>query len=167
MKIRFEEKKDYDDVRNIHLSAFDGSGEAQLVELLREKASPIISMVAEEEGGNVVGHIIFSPVTLCDHDIDIMGLAPVAIYPNYQKMGYGTNLIKKGLEECKKMGYQGVVLLGHADYYPRFGFKASIEYGISCEYDVPEENFMALELVEGAFSKVSGKIKYHSAFSEL
>ena len=118
MKIRLEVEKDQDDVRTIHLAAFKGSGEAKLVDLLKEKASPLISLIAEDGEGKIVGHIMFSPVTLSDHYINIMGLGPVAVLPDSQNKGFGAALINKGLEECKKVGAQGVVLLGHADYLP-------------------------------------------------
>ncbi|MBT5072852.1 MAG: N-acetyltransferase [Kordiimonadaceae bacterium] len=166
MNIRFEEQKDINAVRDVHLDAFEGPGEAKLVDMLREKASPIVSLVAKNEG-EVVGHIMFSPVMLGDYDIKIMGLAPVTVLESEQNKGYGAALVNAGLEECKALGYQGVVLLGHAEYYPRFGFRTSTEYSITCEYDVPSEYFMALELVEGAFDDVSGTIKYHPVFAEL
>lgn len=166
MNVRQETEKDHNTVRTVHLDAFEGPGEAKLVDLLREKASPVVSLVAENDG-EVVGHIMFSPVTLGDYDIKIMGLAPVAVLESKQKKGYGAALINAGLDECRALGYLGVVLLGHADYYPRFGFRTSAEFDIASEYDVPAENFMALELNEGAFDDVSGIIKYHPVFAEL
>lgn len=166
MNIRKETQNDHDAIRAIHLDAFEGPGEAKLVDMLRAKVSPIISLIAEHKN-EVVGHIMFSPVTLDDYEIKIMGLAPVAVFEREQNKGFGSSLINSGLEECKRRGFVGVVLLGHADYYPRFGFKTSTDFDITCEYDVAAENFMALELIEGAFDDISGVIKYHSVFLEL
>ena len=89
----------------------------------------------------------------------------MAVVPWHQRQGIGTALVRTGLEECKKLGFGAVVVLGHADYYPRFGFTLSTRFGIGCEYDVPEDVFMAIELQPGALQDASGKIKYHPAFS--
>ncbi len=168
MKLRMEIETDFNLVGNIHELAFNGPGEAKLVDELRNSASPIISMVAENEKGEVVGHIMFSPVTIpSQQGAMLMGLAPVAITPNEQDKGYGSALIRRGLEECGKQGISAVVVLGHAGYYPRFGFSKSTDFNITCEYDAPAENFMVLELKENALRGITGQVKYHSAFGEL
>ena len=168
MKIRMETETDFALVRNIHELAFNGPSEAKLVDVLRNSASPIISMVAEDEKRQLIGHIMFSPVTIPNQQgVKLMGLAPVAITPNEQNRGYGFALIRRGLQECRKQEISAVVVLGHADYYPRFGFSKSTDFNITCEYDVPVENFMALELKENALRGITGQIKYHSAFGEL
>lgn len=168
MLIRKETKDDYVTVEEVLTMAFEGDGEARLVDALREKASPIISLVVENDEAAVIGQIMFSPVTIAGSaDAKLMGLAPVSVSPEEQGKGYGAALIKAGLVECRKMGVDGVVLLGHADYYPRFGFKTSTDFGITCEYDVPAENFMALELKPAALQEISGTIKYHPVFSKL
>ncbi|MCC3860402.1 GNAT family N-acetyltransferase [Pseudemcibacter aquimaris] len=168
MKIRKEEIQDHVLVEDILKMAFESDGEARLVKALRDQASPIISLVAENDECAIVGQIMFTPVTIdgCE-DVKIMGLAPVSVTPEEQGKGYGGALIKAGLHECRKLGMDGVVLLGHPDYYPKFGFKTSTEYDLACEYDVPAEAFMAMELSAGAFDKVSGTVKYHKVFSEL
>lgn len=168
MLIRKEQKDDHVTVREILTMAFEGDGEARLVDGLREKASPIIALVAENEEAAVIGQIMFSPVTIeGQRQAKLMGLAPVSVTPEEQGKGYGAALIKAGLHECRKMGMDGVVLLGHAEYYPRFGFKTSTDYGITTEYNVPAENFMALELRAGSLDGVSGTVKYHPVFAEL
>jgi len=135
---------------------------------LRNSASPIISIVAEDENRKLVGHILFSPVTISNQQgAKLMGLAPVAITPDEQNRGYGSALIRRGLDECRKQQIDAVVVLGHVDYYPRFGFSKSTDFNITCEYDVPAENFMALELTDNALQGISGQIKYHSAFGKL
>lgn len=168
MLIRNETKDDYVTVEEVLTMAFEGDGEARLVDALREEASPIISLVAENDEDAVIGHIMFSPVTIeGSADAKLMGLAPVSVTPEEQGKGYGAALIKAGLQQCRKMGVDGVVLLGHADYYPRFGFKTSTDFGITCEYDVPAENFMTCELKPAALQEISGTIKYHPVFSNL
>jgi putative acetyltransferase len=125
------------------------------------------SLVAED-GGAVVGHIMFSPVSLPDHaHLRIMGLAPMAVAPEHQRKGIGSALVRAGLERCKKLGFGAVVVLGHPDYYPRFGFAPSTSRGIGSEYAVPDDAFMVLELAPGYLSGASGKIKYHAAFGSL
>ena len=91
----------------------------------------------------------------------------MAVAPGNQRQGIGSALVRAGLDECKKLGFGAVVVLGHADYYPRFGFVPSTRFGIGCEYDVPEDVFMAMELQQGALRGVSGKVKYHPAFGSV
>ena len=167
LKIRTETEADQDAVYAINTAAFDTPAEADLVDALREQAHPIVSLVAEDNG-QVVGHILFSPVTLSGHPtLNAMGLAPMAVTPDRQRNGIGTALVQSGLEQCKQLGIQAVVVLGHPDYYPRFGFVPSTIFRINSEYDVPEEVFMAIELQPGALNGKSGTVKYHPAFSTV
>jgi putative acetyltransferase len=167
MLVRAEEENDRAAVHALNVSAFETPSEAHLVDALREQALPVVSLVAEENGA-VVGHIMFSPVSLCCHpDVKIMGLAPMAVAPEYQRKGIGSALVRAGLEQCKQQGFVAVVVLGHSEYYPRFGFSSSSRFGIDCEYDVPEEVFMAMELQPGVFRGKTGRVKYHAAFSNL
>ncbi len=115
-----------------------------------------------------MGHIMFSPVSLSGHpDVAVMGLAPMAVTPEYQRQGFGSALVRAGLEQCKQLGFVAVIVLGHAAYYPRFGFLPSSGFGIDFEYEVPEEVAMAMELQPGALSGKTGRVKYHTAFSDL
>ena len=165
--IRLEKLADREAVHALNFSAFGGPGEAKLVDALRNRAAPIVSLVAED-GRAIVGHIFFSPVTLtCHPDLNIMGLAPMAVAPDRQRRGVGTALVNAGLQECQKLDCGAVVVLGHPEYYPRFGFAPAAAFGIACEYDVPSEAFMALELSPGYLQDARGTIKYHQAFSEL
>lgn len=151
----------------VNEAAFEQPAEARLVAALREQANPIISLVAEDEGA-IVGHILFSPVTLTGHpELKIMGLAPMAVAPERQREGIGSSLVRAGLDECRKLGFGAVVVLGHPEYYPRFGFTPAARFGIGCEYDVPEDVFMAMELEPGHLLNASGIIKYHEAFSSV
>ena len=167
MQIRNETPADIEAVRNLNLAAFDGAAESRLVDGLRENAEPLISLVAEDDGV-IVGHILFSPVIHSqDADLKMMGLAPMAVAPDRQKSGIGSALAREGLERCQAMGVAGVVVLGHPQYYPRFGFVPSSEFGIVSEYDVPEDVFMVLELEPGALQNKSGRVHYHREFSNL
>lgn len=167
MLIRVEKDADADAVHAVNVSAFPTPAEADLVDILREQAKPIISLVAGADG-EVVGHIMFSPVTLPSHsDLKIMGLAPMAVAPQHQRNGIGSELIKAGLDQCKQLGIAAVVVLGHPDYYPRFGFSPSSKFGIKSEYDVPVEVFMAIELQPNSINGKTGTVKYHHAFINL
>ena len=167
MLIRAEEQEDRARVRAVNVSAFETALEANLVDALREQAEPLVSFVAEDDGA-IVGHIMFSPVSLSGHPaLHIMGLAPMAVFPDRQRRGIGSALVRAGLEQCKRLGFGAVVVLGHPAYYPRFGFSPSARFGIGCEYDVPENVFMVVELQAGFLRDASGTITYHAAFSNV
>lgn len=151
----------------VNVSAFETPAEANLVDALREQAQPLVSLVAEDDGA-IVGHILFSPVSLSGHPaLRIMGLGPMAVAPEHQRKGTGSALVRAGLERCKQRGFGAVVVLGHPAYYPRFGFSSSARFGLGCEYDVPEEVFMVVELQPGFLRGASGKVMYHAAFSNV
>ena len=164
MRIRPESDADYAAIRSVNEAAFGTSVEADIVQVLRGKAGPLISLVAEVDGA-IVGHILFSRVSLTGHPyLDIMGLGPMAVTPNRQRQSIGSALVRAGLERCRELGCQAVVVLGHAEYYPRFGFVPGARYGIRSEYDVPEDVFMIAELQAGALRGISGVIRYDEAF---
>ena len=166
--IRAEQKSDQQEIAQILRQAFGRNDEADLVERLRESGILLLSIVAETEG-HLVGHILFSPVTLTGAltTIAIAGLAPMAVLPPWQNKGIGSKLVRAGLEECTKAGYDAVVVLGHSRFYPRFGFTPSVAYNIQSEYDIPAEVFMIKPLTEKSLAGCSGTIKYHQAFNEL
>lgn len=165
MLIRLEEAKDQAGVRSVNVAAFETPAEADLVDALRQQAHPLISLVAERDHA-IVGHILLSPVSLYGYpDLKIMGLAPMAVLPEHQHTGIGSALVHAGLDECRRLGYGVVVVLGHPEYYPRFGFVPAVNFDIGCEYDVPPEVFMVMELKPGYLSGVSGVVSYHSVFA--
>lgn len=165
--IRPETQEDHDAVHAVNLAAFDTPQEAGLVDVLREQARPLVSIVAEEAGA-ILGHILFSPVSLEGHlDLHLMGLAPMAVSPAHQRSGIGSRLVAAGLEHCGRLSCAAVVVLGHPAFYPRFGFAPASEVGIGCEYDVPPEVFMVLEIQPGALAARSGTIRYHPAFGSV
>jgi putative acetyltransferase len=168
MVIRSERAGDVAAIRAVNRAAFDTPTEADLVDALREQAPAAILSLVADEGGAIAGHILFSPVTLSgDTDVKIMGLAPMAVRPDAQRRGIGSALVRAGLERCAQADYDAVVVLGHADYYPRFGFAPASRFAIASEYDVPDEVFMALELKPAALAGRSGTIRYHPAFATL
>ena len=162
-----EDTEDHDAVREVNLGAFPGEDEALLVEKLRE-SEDVISLVALKDD-KMVGHILFSPATIekGDDSFPTLALAPLAVLPEFQRRGIGSQLVEKGLEECRNQGYSIVTVLGHPDYYPRFGFKLAAECGIQSPFEVPIDAFMVLELVSGALDNVNGVLKYSKAFDEI
>ncbi len=166
LRIVDETPADFQAVRRINEAAFDTRAEAELVEVLRERAKPLISLVAEDEGA-IVGHILFTPVTVEDCESCLFGLAPMAVDPARQRSGIGSRLVREGLSRCEQVGAAGVVVLGHPGYYPRFGFRPASAFGIASEYAVPDAAFMALELADSSLERVSGVARYHPAFAGL
>jgi putative acetyltransferase len=161
MLVREEKPEDYATVYEVVAEAFGTADEAELVVKLRA-VEPHISLVAEA-GGEVVGHIFFSPVTA--GDFVAMGLAPMAVRPDWQRRGVGSRLAEAGLAECRRLGYDVVFVLGHPEYYPRFGFVVASKHGFSCEYDAPDEAFMVAELTAGALAGRSGVVRYGPEFA--
>jgi putative acetyltransferase len=163
--VRSEKPEDIQKIRTVNRQAFETAAEANLIEALRNSGAPLISMVAEE-GGDIVGHILFSAVSLedCNQSISIAGLAPMAVLPKHHRKGIGSRLVEEGMRRCQKAEYDAVVVLGHPEYYPRFGFTPSVNYDIRSEYDVPAEVFMVKELREGALADCKGTVKYHEVF---
>ena len=166
--IRPERTDDLGGVRQVNLSAFETDLEANLVDALRAQADPLVSLVAvgEHADGGIVGHILFTPVTLSSQpNLPIMGLAPMAVMPERQRQGIGSDLVRAGIDACRDTGCIAIVVLGHAEYYPRFGFVPASRFGLVSEYDVPDDVFMALELTAGVLRGNAGTIRYHPAFA--
>ena len=167
MLIRDETAQDMHQVREVYCAAFETDAEANLVEVLHQEKASIISLVAEANG-KIIGHVLFSPVKLAEGpSFNLLGLAPMAVRPHHQRTGVGTELVKAGLQSCKKLGCDAVVVLGHPEYYLKFGFVPSIKYGIISDYEVPDEAFMILELKEGSLQAAKGTIQYHQVFRSL
>lgn len=156
MNIRFEQPDDLEKIRKLYLEAFETDTEANIVDVLRNTGIELISLVAEENK-EVIGHILFSPVTMeGDGKIRITGPAPMAVLPGRRRKGIGAQPVNEGLKACANAGYEVVVVLGHPDYYPRFGFAPSVNFGIKSEYDVAPEVFMVKELRKGVFERHNG-----------
>jgi predicted N-acetyltransferase YhbS len=162
--IRRETEKDHEAVFELVRLAFENAeygdhDEQFLVERLRRSQAfvPELSLVAESRG-RIVGHIMFSELVIETENVRVgsLTLAPVSVLPECQKRGIGSKLITKGLSEAKRLGYGSVLLVGHAHYYPRFGFRRASGWGIRAPFDVPDEAFMAVELEEGALANAEG-----------
>ncbi|HEX2223262.1 MAG TPA: N-acetyltransferase [Thermoanaerobaculia bacterium] len=168
MTIRTETSADAAAIHEVNQLAFGQPDEAVLVDRLREQGAAEVSLVAEAEG-EIVGHILFSPVVVHDPAFtgSAVGLAPMAVRPGWQRRGIGGALIREGLRRCAEAGHGAVVVLGHAEYYPRFGFRPAHEWGLRCEYPVPPEVFQAQELRPGAFTGAPALVTYHPAFAAL
>jgi putative acetyltransferase len=165
MEVRAEHPQDLVAIHNVNFAAFGRSNEADLVDRLRSVASTFSFVAVELDC--IVGHIFFSPVEIvgeCHQDLLILGLAPVAVLPNYQQQGIGSVLIRHGLKECARLGSHAVVVLGSPTYYSRFGFITAKERGLGCEYAFPDEAFMVLELANSALAGCVGVVKYRSEF---
>lgn len=166
MLIREEKPEDLAGIRAVVAAAFGRAAEADIVDALRERAQPFVSLVAEHQG-EVVGHVLFTPVTVAGMaDTKMMGLAPMAVAPTYQVRGVGTALVLTGFEQLRLQGMTAVVVVGHPSYYPRFGFVPASGFGLTSEYNVPDDVFMACELDPGALQGTTGLISYHPAFRE-
>ena len=168
MEVRAEKPEDVEAVRRVNVAAFGRESEANLVDQLRGVASTFSFIAVESE--QIVGHIFYSPVVIegeCANDLLVLGLAPVAVLPNYQRQGTGSLLIQHSLEECDRFGFKAIVVLGSPGYYGRFGFTPAKEKRLGCEYPVPDEAFMVLELESGVLSHCVGTVKYRSEFDKL
>ena len=166
MEIRDERGEDEDAVRRVHIDAFGGDVEARLVDLLRARGKAVISLVADDNG-DVVGHILFSPVTIGGAiNCRGLGLAPVGVLSSHQRCGVGTTLIREGLARCTNAGFDVVVVVGEPAYYARFGFLPGNSLGLDNEYGVVDE-FMVLELRQGSLEGVRAVVRYSAEFAEL
>lgn len=168
MKIRNEQPSDIKQIWDVNSEAFATESEAKLVNALRDSGCTFISLVAEIDN-HVVGHILFTPVELTgdENRLKLMGLAPMAVLRRHQNKGIGSKLVDAGLDICRSQHYEAVVVLGHPNYYPRFGFVPSVNYSIKSEYEVPDNVFMILELVPDCLKGHQGIIKYNDVFSRF
>ena len=164
IEIRHETPDDRPAVRQVNERAFGRPAEATLVDMLRSANRALVSLVALDQG-RVVGHILFSPVTVTEapERFRAVGLAPISVLPEWQHRGIGSTLVWHGLDACRRQGCDAVVVLGHEKYYPRFGFVKATDFGLQNEYDAIE-SFMAMELRGGALKEIRGLVTYASEF---
>jgi putative acetyltransferase len=168
--IRPESLADHEAVYTINREAFGAEGEARLVEALRRSPAfiPELSLVAFE-GSKAVGHILFTPIVVrsAERSHDALALAPMAVLPAYQKQGIGSALVRRGLDDARALGHTVVIVVGHPEYYPRFGFVPARPLGINAPFEVASEAFMALELRPDALQSVHGDVEYPAPFSDV
>ncbi len=164
IRIRPEQPGDNSAIHNVVLEAFEGrSDEPDLVDLIRDHGKTIVSFVAEQEG-QVIGHILLTRIELDPNPgLNCLAIAPLSVLPSYQKEGIGSSLMNEAIAWCKQNGFDVVFLLGHPDYYPRFGFAAT---HIGNEYGATDA-FMALELRPGVLSAIEGTARYIPEFNEI
>ena len=163
VQIRPEQPTDILAIREVNHLAFGQGLEGQIVDALRSNNAVLLSLVALVEN-QIVGHILYSPLSIDDKIVGA-GLGPMAVLPNHQRRGIGSQLITAGNQHLKDSGCPFIVVLGHPDYYPRFGFTPASTHGIKCEWDVPDDAFMLLILDESKMHAISGLAKYRPEFS--
>jgi putative acetyltransferase len=158
MNIRKEHLRDQSQIYGVNALAFGREAEADLVDALRANGKLVLSLVAEVDEC-VVAHVAFSPavIELPHAKLDVLALGPVAVLPQHQRRGIGTQLIQHGFEACKVLGHglSLIFLLGHPTYYPRLGFKPAKLLGVRWVGDSGEgdcEPFMVYELRAGALA---------------
>jgi putative acetyltransferase len=171
INLRIEEEADLPAIREVNILAFGGrESEANLVDALRQThgAATPLSIVAEQEG-LVIGHILFSSITINTSQgvVSAISLAPMAVRPEYQNQGIGSALVRFGLEKCRQRGERIVIVLGHPNFYPRFGFTPASRWGLQGPWPEAGEAFMVLELQPGALNGVQGMVRYPPAFDDV
>jgi putative acetyltransferase len=164
LRIRHETAADAGAIREVVRRAFGRDDEASLVDALRADSYSRFSLVAEVDD-EVVGHVLFSELLIQSESsiTSALALAPVAVLPERQRQGIGSELIRRGLETCRAQSHGIVVVLGHPQFYQRFGFSSALAAGLHCAFS-GKPSFMALELVAGALAGLSGKVAYPPPF---
>lgn len=165
--IRQEEKKDRKDIYEVNRLAFGQENESKLIVRIRADSNfvPGLSLVAVT-GGKTVGHILLSKIKIIGSSVfETLALAPMAVIPAFQKQGIGSELIKEGMSKAKELGFDSIIVVGHKDYYRRFGFERASKWDIKCPFEVPDEVFMAVELTEKALEGKAGTIEYPEEFT--
>lgn len=162
--IRDEAANDADDVRIVNRLAFGGDAEANLVDALHAGGYVRVSLVAAVEG-RIVGHVLFSdlPIRTAGGTVPALALAPLAVLPEFQNLGVGSQLIRAGLDACRERGHRIVVVLGHPAFYPRFGFSPALAANLASPFS-GRDSFMAAELVPDALDGVAGRVEYAPPF---
>lgn len=167
MLIRPETIADFDAIRHVNRLAFGQVAEGRLVDELRDAGFVRLSLVAEVER-QVVGHILFSdlPIVTAKGRVDSLALAPMAVLPGWQRRGVGSALVREGLRLCQAQGHQSAVVLGHPEFYPRFGFSAALAERLACSFYAGPA-LMAVELAVGSLTGVSGQLNYPPPFQNV
>jgi len=170
MNIRGEKISDYLEIAQVHDLAFRRKNEGWLVAGLRATGRfiPKLSLVAEEQD-RIFGHILFYPVWIINptQSFPTLSLAPMAVLPSYQKRGIGSLLMQKGIKEAARTDFNSVIVLGHPDFYKKFGFEKASRWNIRLPFEAPEEAFLALELKKDALTRASGVVQYPDAFKRV
>lgn len=176
IEVREELPDDVAAIRDVNRRAFGQDQEGNIVDALRSNGAALLSLVAILNG-EVVGHIMYSPATIGDATgaadyvsgaaLTGAALGPMAVVPEHQRHGIGSKLIEAGTQKLRDGGCPFVIVVGHANYYPRFGFKPASTYGVKCEWDVPDDVFMLLVLDQSKMQGRSGLANYRHEFSTV
>ena len=165
-----EQPEDIEAIHRVNLAAFKGGGEADVVDELRSSCDDFISLVAKCNG-QVIGHILFTPVRIVqieDWTVSGMGLAPLAVLPEFQGEGIGSALCEEGLKRIESEGYPFVIVLGDPRYYSRFGFTRASKHGITSSFEgIPDEASMITVFDQQVMADVSGIAYYQPAFDSV
>ena len=165
IEIRDECPGDIAAIRDVNKRAFGQDQESNIVDALRSNGAALISLVATLDS-RVVGHVMYSPLSV-GGEVTGAALGPLAVVPEYQRQGIGTRLVEAGNRALKDKGCPFIIVVGHAKYYPRFGFRRASTHGITCEWEVPDDVFMLLVLDQARMQGVSGLAKYRHEFSSV
>ncbi|EEY39330.1 N-acetyltransferase [Vibrio mimicus] len=165
MLIRTEAPADILAVDELLKTVFATEAEANLVMALRENGRRTLSLVACDDEGEIIGHVMFSPVTVDGEDLNWQGLAPLAVKEEYRRQGIGAELVKEGLSSLGELGYPACVVLGDPAYYSRFGFEDAAQYQLHCAWEVPLGAFRVVALWERELDGRRGLVEYSPEFS--
>lgn len=172
--IREERQKDFEKINQVVKAAFKNVEQSDhtehlLVEKLRKSQAyiPALSLVAQTPQGEIVGHLLLSKAHIINgsQSFEVLALAPLSVAPAFQRNSIGSKLIEVAHQRAKKLGYAAIVLLGHKDYYPRFGYKKASLFGVSFPFNAPDDYCMVAELRKNALRDISGVVCYSQAFS--
>lgn len=164
--------QDKDAIYQIHLSAFGQDSEAKLVNELRDDSNafvPALSLVATYQN-RCIGHILLTRIHILDSQgvqHESLALAPMAVTPSYQNQNVGSHLVKDAVQKAKSLGFASIIVLGHPEFYKRFGFQSTTKWQINAPFDVPKGVFMGLELIEGALDNLHGTVVYSASFNNV
>ncbi len=167
IEIRAETAADRQAIQSLNRAAFETDAEARLVDALRDGGFVEVSLVAEQ-AGMIIGHILFSqlPIMTSVGTVDTVSLAPMAVQPNHQRQGVGSRLVEAGLKICREQQHKIAVVLGHPEFYPRFGFSARLAQPLESPYG-SGDTWMAMELVPDSLAGVVGRVEYPPPFRAL
>jgi putative acetyltransferase len=164
IEIRDEQPGDVDAIRQVNQQAFDQEQEGRIVDALREHDAVLLSLVAVVDGA-IVGHIMFSPLSV--GPLGGAALGPMSVVPAFQRRGLGSQLVERGVARLREMGCPFIVVIGHAEFYPRFGFRPAADEGLTCEWDVPAAAFMVNILDLEVAGTLRGRAQYRAEFSTI
>jgi putative acetyltransferase len=165
IEIREERPGDIAAIRDLNRRAFGQDQEGNIVDALRSNGAALLSLLATLDG-RVVGHIVYSPLSV-NGEVTGAALGPMAVLPEYQRQGIGSKLVEAGNLKLKDAGCPFIIVVGHANYYPRFGFRPASTHGIKCEWEVSDDVFMLLVLDEAKMQGISGLAEYRHEFSSV